>query len=704
MKTHVIALASALAATPALPAESSSAGASTQDTIVVIGKKYTDREASSGTRTNVPLLETPMSVQIVSRDAMDDLQVISLKDGIRNVSGIMSADYNFYDFVQIRGFTNGYAANFRDGLQLQAITGLEMALVERIEVVKGPASMLYGRIEPGGLVNLVTKQPQAETAISVQQQVGTRGLLRSSADLTGRLDQDGTLLYRIIGAYSESESHLDFVRRDNMVGAAHLTWRPSDRFELRLNVEKQYHRFMDTEDQGIPIVGDRAARVPRSRYYGDPVNREIPNKQNRTLFAVDWTWSLNDDWALTQRFHWDHRNEQQLTLWFGGFDGVDTIDRGVWYVQPKRNTLASNLDLTGDFELAGMRHRFLLGVDWFEFTSTWHGFSDFAPDVVPPISLSAPAYGISAAAMRALPENFFYADADKWMGIYVQDQISLTERFELLVGGRYDWAKNGNGYSPTTLTEARSLRSLNHDRAFSPRAGLLYRITPDLSVYGSYTSSFGTNNGRTATGASIDPQEGEQLEFGIKASFLDESLSLTTSVFELTKSNLLTPDLGTPEPDDNIAIGKARNRGLEIDLAGQLTRNLSVIATYAHSSAKITRDNSGNQGHRMRNVPRHAASLWARYDAAPGAESGLEFGAGLYLVGEREGDDANSWQLPGYERFDAMAAWRMRIGAVPVRLQVNVDNLFDVTYIDRGNSNAKYGAPRTVIGSVRVDF
>jgi len=705
MKTSLIAIAAALAfAAPAFAEEADSDSANAASTIVVTGQRYSQETASSGTKTSVPLLETPMSVQVVSRDAMNDLQVISLKDSIRNVSGVMSADYNFYDYVQIRGFANGYAANYRNGLQLQAITGLEMALVERIEVVKGPASMLYGRIEPGGLVNMVTKRPQSETAISIQQQVGNFGLIRTSGDVTGKLSADGTLMFRAIGAYSEADSHLDTVHKDNLVGAAYVTWRPSDRLELNFEFEKQVHRFMDTEDQGIPIIGNRAASVARSSYYGDPVNWELPNKQNRTLLAANWTWSFSDAWKLTQRVHWDRRNEQQLTFWFGGFDGIDTIDRGIWFVQPKRETVATNLDLTGDFQLGGMRHRLLVGFDWFKFTSSWHGYSGMDPLVVPPISLTNPTYGVSASALRSLPENFFYADEDSWTGVYVQDQISLSDRLELLVGGRYDWASNGNGYSETSLAEAKSLLSLNDDKAFSPRAGLLYKVTPDVSVYASYTSSFGTNNGRSASGARFAPQKGEQFELGLKANLLDDALSLTASVFHLTKSNVLTPDLSTPDPDDSVAIGKVRNQGIEIDLAGQVTRNLSVIATYAYSDAEITQDNGGNQGNRMRNVPRHAGSLWAKFDTAPGEDNGIELGAGIYLIGERQGDDANSWQMPGYERVDAMAAWRTRLAGVPLKLQVNVQNLFDVTYIDRGNSNAKYGAPRTVIGSIAVDF
>jgi len=677
---------------------------STDDTVVVTGLRYAEKEASAGTKSEIPLNETPMSIQVVSRGAMDDLQVVGLKEGISYVSGVVPAGYAYYDSVQIRGFTNGAAANFRDNLQLQAITGFDMALVEQIEVVKGPAAMLYGRIEPGGLVNLVTKRPQEKAAVSLQQQVGDFGFLRTTADATGKVTSDGTLLYRLVGSYSQSDSFIDYVQEDNVVGGAYLTWRPDDRFELQLDLERQNNRFMDTEDQGIPIIGNRAAPVPRNRYFGDPVNWDIPNEQDRTLLAANWTYRIDDSWSLTQRAHWQTLDGQQLTLWDGGFDGVDTITRGIWFVKPERETAATNIDLAGDVKLGGMRHRLLVGVDWFNHTTSFHGYSDIDSSVVPPISLTNPTYGVSAAAIRALPENFFFATEEGWIGVYVQDQISLTDSLELLVGGRYDWAEDGNGFSSTSLAEADSILELADDKAFSPRVGLLYKISPDFSVYGSFSRSFGSNNGRSATGERLDPEEGEQLELGFKSSLMDDALTITASVFELTKSNVLTPDLSTPDPDDSTTLGEVRNRGLELDIAGQITPNLSLIAGYAYSDATITRDNSGIEGNRMFNVPRNAASVWAKYDVDPGATSGLELGVGLRVIGERQGDDANSWQMPGYERVDAMAGYRMRFGDVPVKLQVNVENLLDETYIDRGSFNAKYGAPRTVIGSLRVDF
>lgn len=703
------AIAVAIAALSSHAQQAAPAAAAEPQTITVTGSRegqYRPNALGASTKSDIPLLETPMSVQIVPREVLIDQQPLTLKEAVKNISGVMQPEYDFYDFLQIRGFANGYAANYRNGLQLQAISGLEMALVDRVEVVKGPASMLYGRIEPGGLVNRVMKQPQAQTAVGAQLSLGSFGLRRATADATGKLSADGTLLYRAVGAYTQQDSFMDHVERRNQVAYGAISWKPNARFELNASLELQNYRFVDTEDIGIPIIGNRPANVPRHRFYGDPVNQELPNKQNRQLLGFDWTYSLSDQWKLTQRFHYDRRDEQQLTLWFNGFDGVSLMDRGLWFVQPERTTVATNLDLRGDVMLAGMRHRVLVGADAFRFRSSWHGFSGTTPEV-PAIDIFAPTYGISADALRALPENFFYADRDEWVGFYAQDQISLTDRWQLLVGGRYDVAKTGFGDQGTSVAEAKASLQLEKDKAFSPRVGVLYLLTPQTSVYASLSKSFGTNNGRSASGEPFDPQQARQIEIGAKHQSADGRLSATASLFRLTKTNVLTADLSTPAPDDQVAIGEVRSQGLELDLLGQLTRQVNVIASYTLTDTEVTRNDDGTQGNQLPNVPRHAASLWAKFDAAPDAASGWEAGAGLYARSQRQGDKANSWQLPGYARVDAMLRWRTVLSGHKVAAQLNVENLFDRVYFDRGGSGgggAKYGSPRTVSATLSVDL
>jgi len=678
----------------------------TVEVSAAVESPYATKEGFAGTKTHTPLIETPMSVQVVPREVIDDQQALSLKDSLRNTSGVVSNAYSYYDFIQIRGFENGYAANYRNGLQLQAITGLEMALLDRVEVVKGPSSMLYGRVEPGGFVNMVTKKPESERAFSFQQQIGSYGLRKSTIDATGKITEDGTLLYRAIGAWTQADSFMDHVHKENKVGALYLTWRPNQRFELNVGFEAQNNRFVDTEDIGIPIIGSRPANVSRKSFYGDTLGWDIPNKANRTLYAFDWTYALNDQWKLTQRFHYDQRDEQQFTIWNNGFDsGTGMLDRGLWYVQPDRKTIATNIDLVGDVVLGGMRHRLLAGIDYFRFTSQWHGFSGTDPAITP-INIWNPTYGLNAAAIRSLAENFFYDTVDEWHGFYLQDQISLNDRWELLLSGRYDMAKYGNGYSATSLSDASANLKPTTDSAFSPRIGLLYKLTPNQSIYGSYTESFGANNARSVSGGKFEPEHAKQVELGAKSTLFNGRGSASVTLFQLEKSNMLTPDLATPDPSDNTTLGQVRNRGIEFDLGGQVTENISLIGSYTYNRSKITQDNAGNQGNELPNVANHVANLWAKYDFTPGSRTGWETGGGIYYVGERQGDKANSWQLPAYTRVDAMLAYRSKIIGEKLTFQLNVQNLFDKVYFDRGNggTGAKYGAPRTFIGSVKIDF
>jgi iron complex outermembrane receptor protein len=250
--------------------------------------------------------------------------------------------------------------------------------------------------------------------------------------------------------------------------------------------------------------------------------------------------------------------------------------------------------------------------------------------------------------------------------------------------------------------------------------GILYQPWPWLGVYGNWTTSLGANNGISATGKSFDPQTGEQFEAGIKTALFDERLIATLAYYHITKDNLLTPDLTTADPDDRVAIGRQRSQGIELDVTGQITDHASVIASYAYTDARITKDNRtlngvlrGYEGNRLTNVPEHAASLWVKYDVnGYEAPEGWSFGVGGVLAGQREGDVENSFQLPGYIRMDAFAAYRLKVGPTRVTTQFNIRNLLDKRYYESTDPDINVsprlgvypGAPLTAVGSVRVEF
>lgn len=281
-------------------------------------------------------------------------------------------------------------------------------------------------------------------------------------------------------------------------------------------------------------------------------------------------------------------------------------------------------------------------------------------------------------------------------------------------GGRYDWAEKGRAYGPSYAAAEQDLGpTIRKDDAFSPRVGILYQTWDWLSVFGNWSNSFGSNNGIDALGRPQPPETAEQFEAGIKTELFEHRLTSTLAYYHLTKQNILTPDLSTPNPTDSIAIGEARSQGIEWDMTGKITDDISLIASYAYTDARVTKDNSGLQGTRLNNVPEHSGSVWLKHDVSIIPElNGLSLGVGTYLAGQREGDADNSFQLPGYARLDTFAAYRWNLGPSRLTAQLNVRNVLDKRYYESTDPFSNVaprlgvypGMPLTILGSLRVEF
>lgn len=691
---------------------------------------YKVEKAYGATKTNTAILDTPQAVQVVPRDVIDDRVALTSLEAVKNVSGVQTAPGTYYDQFQIRGFDSGYGVTFRNGLQLEGILGAtDSAFTDRIEVVKGPGSMLYGRIEPGGFVNVVTRKPLPEAAYSLQQQFGSFGMYRTVADATGPLDKEGKVLYRLIGVNDMSGTWVDYARHDNQALAGYISYRPNDRFELNLGAEYYDKQFSDGNLFGkVPFIGKDAVNLPRNFLTNGRTALDIPQEINRPLVGFDWTYHFNDNWKINHRFHYLNQNEIQTALQDFGFDeSTGDITRGFVYNPLERNVYGTNLNLNGEFKTGIFDHKLLAGVDWFDYQDHWQGYVGADPRI-PALNIFNPVYTDVTPLLRSLiaesANNVLWNSDEENTGLYLQDQISLYDRWHLLLGGRYDWGTvtYANTYGgvweacyPNCTGDGTNSTS---DEAFSPRAGLLFKPTQNTSLYFSYSRSFGLNNGVSETGKPFDPEIGEQFEFGTKAEFFSGRLTTTATFFDLTKSNVLKshPFL----PNVSIPIGEINSRGLELDVSGQVTDNISIIGSYTYDDAVITRDvqqlfddkgnfigsNNGNQGHRYHGVAPHAASLWGKYDSNPGEKHGWTVGSGIYVLAQRSGDDENFKRLPAYTRWDAMAAYRFRVGKAPLALQVNMQNLLNENYIEAtdNGTNAYRGAPRLFIGSIKIDL
>ena len=691
---------------------------------------YSTNRATSATKTDTPIMETPASIQVVPREVIEDQNTPRVKDALENVSGVrpqpsLGTGANFI----IRGFPNGNRI-YRNGLGLingfgGLDTELDTANVENIEVLKGPAAMLYGRIEPGGLININTKRPLAQPYYSLEQQFGSYSLYRTQWDATGPLLQDRSLLYRFTGAYHNSGSFRDFSSTDRLLVNPSFTWRPTKAIELTLDVEGLDQDFK--ADFGIPVIGKRPAPIPISRSLDDP-NTPLANLSH-ILLNTEFTYHLNDFWALRNRFLALYENNHSTFVnpapAFGDALQADnrTLDRNIFYQRGSTEAYTTNLDLTGQVQVWRTRHDILVGFDFTQSYSRYHTQGDFInpnPALAIDIFNPGPSYGIPSSLFKSTLATSVLAPFDyslakiQWYGVYFQDQITLWDKLHILGGGRYDWAETGRGRGASFSAAGDALpASIQHDDEFSPRVGVLYQAWPWLSVYGNWTTSFGANNGVSATGHAQPPETGEQYEAGLKTAWFDERLGTTLAFYHLTKQNILTADLSTSDPFDSIAIGEARSRGIEFDTTGQITDSLSLIGSYAYTDTRVTKDSSGLQGKRLSQVPEHSGSLWVKYDFTKyHSLSGLSLGCGIYVVDRRQGDADNTFQLPGYVRLDAFASYSRKVGSAIVTAQFNIRNLLDEKYYE--SSDAFYnvaprlgvypGAPLTAIGLLRVEY
>ncbi len=690
--------------------------ATTLSTVNVVGKtnqnlsdpynkSYAVTNSSTATKTDTPIMLTPASIQVVPKAVMNDQQNINILDSLnKNVSGVSARTGSslLYDNFIIRGFSTGLAgAAYRNGL-LSPTNFYEPANIEQLEVLKGPAAALYGRVEPGGMVNITTKKPLATPYYALQQQFGSYDLYRTTVDATGPIDDAKTVLYRFNAAYLDKGSFKDMVGSDRVFIAPTLSWRPNDKFEA--NAELEYKRDNVTMDAGLPVLNgaNRPTKLPSNLFLGDSAANLA--EQESVLIGADWTFHFNNDWKLTNRFLWEDWNVKQFSINPVSLRADNrTLNRGLSYGQRAFETYATNLDLNGKFDFFGTRHDILVGGDFND--TVWPGDTTFqgATTAVPTIDIYNPTYGrVNQAALDLLPKNNFRVKHDQWFGVYFQDQITLWDKLHIMGGGRYDWALSGSTITTRSLQQAKNAFSDIETQNFSPRAGLLYQPWTWLSLYGNYTQSFNSNAGSPATGSQFAPQVGEQFEAGFKTEFFDKRLSTSLAFYHLTKSNTLTPD-----PKNfgfSLAIGEARSQGIEVDIKGQLTEKLNLVTTYAYTDTKVTKDNSGIVGNKLSNVPEHQASVWTTYQLTERFKVGL----GEVLVGSRQGDAANTFLLPGYARTDAMAAYIHPIGKTRLTTQLNINNLLNKDYFNDSSSGGRlsvlYGEPISVMGSLKLEY
>ncbi|HBB30628.1 MAG TPA: TonB-dependent siderophore receptor [Cyanobacteria bacterium UBA8803] len=671
--------------------------------IVVTGEQedgYQTPDATTATRTDTPLRDIPQSIQVVPEQVLDDQQVVQLQDALRNVSGVTQGNTfgSGGDAFIIRGFPqftilrNG----FRESVENRSFR--ETANLERVEVLKGPASVLYGTLEPGGVINLVTKQPLSEPFYSAELQVGNFSFVRPSIDLSGPLNPERSLLYRLNAVYESGNDFRDTEQdSERFFISPVLTLQIGDRTDVTFELE-----YLNDErpfDRGLVAIGNEVADIPFDRVLGEP-----DDFSEREQFSVGYRLEhrFSENWTLRNAFQFLSNDANYLFIDTdsGLNESTGELTRSWADQEYTDRNYSFQTNLVGKVATGSVEHTLLFGVDLFRGTQDLDNWRQF--DNVPSQNIFNPVYGFPRPSRDELPILVQLEGTTDILGIYLQDQMALTDNLKLLVGGRFDIVDQESNFKFSELgTLLDDTDSEQNEEAFTPRIGIVYQPIEPLSLYASYSQSFAPNSSTDANGSFLEPERGTQYEIGVKGDLLDGRLSATLAFFEITKSNVATTD--PDNPDFSIAIGEQRSRGVELNLIGEITEGWNIIASYAYIDAEITKDNSPQEGNLLFGVPENSASLWTTYEIQRGNLQGLGFGLGLFFVGERQGDLANSFQVPSYVRTDVGVFYRRNNW----QAALNIKNLFDIDYIEStGNDRARInpGAPFTIIGSVSVEF
>ncbi|MBD2345781.1 TonB-dependent siderophore receptor [Anabaena subtropica] len=689
--------------TPQTPPEESAAPQDEPIELVVTGEQdgYRVPDATTGTRTDTPLRDIPSSIQIVPRQVIEDRAVTNVAEALQNVSGTNSEVlFGTTAIPYLRGFDSAESF-FRNGTSFGGNLGVTQFNfstdnLERIEVLKGPASVLFGQGSPGGIINLVTKRPLSEPYYNLGFSAGSFSQIRPSFDFSGPLNPERSVLYRFIGSYDRARSFVDFANSERYFFTPSLEWNISQNTNLALDFE-----FIDSSQSiiwGIPPIGREIANVSRSRAlvesgdFGDPFGKAETRRYN---LGATFNHQFNQDWALRNTFvaRWNQLRRAAIYA-DGGFDeATGDIERYRFTSDDSSSSYFNNLDVTGKFTTGSINHKLLIG---FEFGDDITRRRLFLGDNDPSLTLNIfnPVYTTERFRYNSFPFNVSRNQSNRTYGFYLQDQIDFTDKFKLVLGGRYDI------YQQEVENLIRSVTTESETSEFSPRVGLVYQPIQPVSLYASFVQGFEPNSATLADGSVPPPLRATQYEIGAKVDL--GNLAATLAYFNITRTNIPTTDPNNPEFE--ILAGEVKSRGVELDVSGQILPGWNIIATYAYTDAFVSEDNNIPVGNRLQSTPRHSASLWSTYQIQRGNLQGVGFGLGFYYVGEREGDLDNSFILPSYLRTDASIFYRRD----NFKAQLNFQNLFNIDYI-QGTSGyreggAFLGAPFSVVGSVSYSF
>ena len=668
---------------------------------------YVASNSTVGTKTNTPLMKNPQSVSVITRDQVDVQGAMSLTQTLRYSAGVSAevrGSASRYDLPYIRGFGSPTDSNqYLDGLRLlrgggYVIPQIETFGIERIEFLKGPSSTLYGGVNPGGLINAVSKVPSSEAQNSVEILYGSHNRRQLGLDSTGPLTDDNSLMYRVIALGRKSNTQVVNTKEERLFVTPSLTWIPD--VDTSFTLSMSYQRDPEGGYYGVlPTVGSLwsspAGKIARSFNDGDPKYNEFSRSQ--TAVGYQFEHRFNDIWTVRHNLRYLDLTTVTKSVGTAALaaDG-HTISRYALGTDESLRGLTSDLQLQAEFDTWLFSHTAVAGFDYQE--SSWRQIRDYGS--APSIDYLNPVYGVATNLQLARITN--QKQHITQTGYYLQDQIDL-DNWTLVAGGRYDNVRTRiNNY-------LRASHSVQNDDAISGKIGLIYNFDNGIAPYASYSTSFLPVTGTGSNGNAFKPNTAQQREVGVKYQPTDLDALFTLAWFDITQKNVVT----YANALTSYQTGEQRSRGLEFETKMAVTDSINMTGAFAYTNAKVTKSLAADAGQRPIGIPDYTASLWADYTFRSGLMQGLTVGGGGRYVGETVGGyspnvysaSAVRLDVPGYTVFDSTIGYDFgkrfgNLSGLSTRLSVN--NLFDKSYVTcLSNNFCNYGNERVVSVSVK---
>lgn len=658
-------------------------------------KPYRDISATGAIKTDALIKDLPMSIRVISSDLLQDAGVTDLAGALDLASGInrQSNLGGLWNSYSMRGFTGdpNYGSDYMvNGFNSsRGYNGLrDGANTETVEILKGPASALYGRGEPGGSVNITTKKPFFTPRNVIAVSYGRYNTMRATVDSTGPLSDQ--VAYRINGAYEEGESFRDEVSQDSYLLAPSFLWMPS--MDTTVSYEAEATRRRATFDRGVVAVDGILGTVPISRFLGEPADgNSTVESLGHQLFVQHF---FNDNWSLQTGVTYRKSSLAGLaTEPWSLLEDKRTLRRFIRSRDLEANDTSGRFELLGKIGGGSVVHNVLFGVDGYKFEDVRDMRRGRSASVPYEIDIHDPVYGVSIPP-SPLAQVTDSREIQRSFGFYAQDQIEFGSQWKALIGVRYD------SFTQTVNDHRTNIKIAQDSSRVSPRAGLVYQPNNIASIYATVSKGFRPNSGVTMSGDSFDAEVSISNEVGLKLDSANGRYSGTLAAFKINKENVLTND-----PQDinySIAVGEIESKGFELDVSGELFKGLRLSAAYAYTDVSVVKSTEAAnatglaQGRRMPNVPRNSGNVFAVYNHELDRGRSYSIGGGVFYVDDRLGsvDQNVDFVLPKYTTVRLVSAYNP---SKNLRLSFDIDNLLNKEYYAYSYSSLWVypGAPRT---------